>query len=139
MSGARPKSCGMLWRRRLRKSKASREGLHQLLRSGGATREVLMFVVNGLINTRASFDDVAKRLEAGIGPIAKGQPGFQGYYVVQTGDRTGNGVLVYDTAEDWAAAQGAILAWFEENISPLCEGEAQATAGEAIVALDPDV
>lgn len=98
-----------------------------------------MFVVNGQINTRASFADVAKRLEAGIGPIAKAQPGFRGYYVIQTGDRTGNGVLVFERAEDWAAAQGEVLAWFEKNISPLCEGEAQATTGEAIVAIEPDV
>jgi len=96
-----------------------------------------MFVVNGQFNVRDSFDEVARRLEAGIGPIAMRQPGFRGYYVVHTGDRTGQGVLVFDTAEEWAAAQGEILAWYEANISPLCEGEATASAGEVVVSVVP--
>jgi hypothetical protein len=96
-----------------------------------------MFVVNGQFNVRDSFEEVAKRLEAGIGPIAMRQPGFRGYYVVKTGDRTGQGVLVYDTAEEWAAGQGEVLAWYEANISPLCEGDATATSGEVVASVEP--
>jgi len=97
-----------------------------------------MFVVNGQLTVRSDFKDMAKRLEGGLAPIVKRQPGFRGYYVVQTGDRTGQGVLVFDTAQDWAAAQGETLTWYEENISPLCEGAAVATSGEVLVSVEPD-
>lgn len=97
-----------------------------------------MFVVNGQLTVRSDFKDVAKRLEAGLGPIVKRQHGFCGYYVVQTGERTGQGVLVFDTAQDWEAAQGETLAWYEKNITPLCEGEALATSGEVLVSVEPD-
>lgn len=97
-----------------------------------------MFVVNGQINAaRASFEDIAKRLEAGIGAIAMRQPGFRGYYVIQTGERAGNGVLLFATAEDWAAAQDEVVAWYQANIAPLCEGEALATAGEVVASVEP--
>ncbi|CAN7280097.1 hypothetical protein LJR219_001313 [Phenylobacterium sp. LjRoot219] len=96
-----------------------------------------MFVVNGRIKTRASFEEVAKQMEAGIGPIVMGQPGFCGYYVIHTGDRTGEGVLVFDSADDWAPVKDEVVAWFKANISPLLESDGPVAAGECIVVLEP--
>lgn len=96
-----------------------------------------MYVVSGRITTRSSFEETAKRMEAGFGPILLSRPGFRGYYVIQTGERTGDGVLVFDTASEWAAVQDEVLAWFQENIRPQLEGDGAVSAGECIVALEP--
>lgn len=97
-----------------------------------------MHVINGRIKVRSSFEDVAKRLEAGLGPIVKRSPGFRGYYVVDTGDRTGEGIMVFDSADDYAALQDEVAGWFEKNIGPMCEGEPLVSSGEVIVSLEPE-
>jgi hypothetical protein len=97
-----------------------------------------MFVINGRITARSSFEDVARQLEAGLGPIVKRNAGFRGYYIIKTGDRAGEGVLVFEAADDYAAVQDEAAAWYEQNISPLCEGEPLVTSGEVIVSLEPE-
>lgn len=96
-----------------------------------------MYVVNGQVTTRASFEDIAKQMEAGMGPLVMGRPGFQGYYIVQTGDRTGQGTLVFDTAAQWAAVKDDVINFFEKNIRPQLEGDGAVSEGECIVALEP--
>lgn len=96
-----------------------------------------MYVVNGQMTTRGAFEETAKQLKEGLGSIVMGQPGFLGYYIVKTGERTGHGVLVFDTADEWAAAQDEVVTWFKANIQSQLEGEGIVSAGECIVALEP--
>lgn len=98
-----------------------------------------MYVVNGRIKARSSFADLAKKLEAGMGPIVKRAAGFRGHYIVDTGDGAGEGVLVFDTLADYEAVQPEIIAWYEKNISPLlADEEGTVSQGEVIVSVEPD-
>ena len=97
-----------------------------------------MYVINGRIKARSSIEEVAKKLEAGMSPIVRNAAGFRGHYVVQTGDRTGEGVLVFDSAEDYAAVEPQVIAWFQKNMMSLLDGEGDVTKGEVIVSVEAD-
>ena len=97
-----------------------------------------MYVINGRIKARTSIEEVAKKLEAGMSPIVQRTHGFRGHYLVRTGERTGEGVLVFDSAEDFAAAQPDVISWYETNISPMLEGEGDVTQGEVIMSVEAD-
>jgi hypothetical protein len=98
-----------------------------------------VFVINGRIKVRAGFGDSARKLEQGIGRIASKSPGFRGYYVVQTGPREGDGILVFDDASDWKTVESETADWFTREMAPMCDGEPEIRTGEVIVAIEQDM
>ena len=78
-------------------------------------------------------DEFARRIKEGAIAIISNVPGFMGYYVVYSPDDTVTAISVFN---DFAGAEESnrrALAWIEENLAPLLDGPATATAGPVIV------
>jgi hypothetical protein len=98
-----------------------------------------MYVTTGQMKARTSFAEIAKLLEAGMVPILRRAPGFMGYYVMRSDDRTGAGTAVFRTEKDWAEVSDEVGAWFEKTITPLCQGAPVIISGEVITSIDADM
>jgi len=78
-------------------------------------------------------EELARRIKEGAIPIISDVPGFRAYYVVYAPDDTVVSVSVFN---DYAGAEESNkrgLAWIEQNLTPLLDGPASATAGPVIV------
>jgi hypothetical protein len=98
-----------------------------------------MFVTTGQMKARTSFAEIAKRLEAGMIPIVQRAPGFMGYYIMKSDNSTGAGTAVFRTEQDWTAVSDEVLAWFEKNVTPLCQGDPVVISGEVITSVEADM
>ena len=73
--------------------------------------------------------EVARRAVEEFGPMLKGRPGFQGYYVVDAGDGVLATISVFDTKEAALETTSAAAAWVQENLPELAANPPQVTAG----------
>jgi hypothetical protein len=76
---------------------------------------------------------LANRIKEGAIPIVSDVPGFRAYYVIYAPDDTVTAISIFD---DFAGAEESNrrgLAWSEQNLAPLLEGQATAVAGPVIV------
>jgi hypothetical protein len=98
-----------------------------------------MFVTTGQMKARTSFAEIAKQLESGMVPILRRAPGFMGFYIMKSDDRTGAGTAVFRTEKDWAAVNDEVIAWFDKNVTPLCQGDPVVITGEVISSIEADM
>jgi hypothetical protein len=63
-----------------------------------------MYAVIRKFNKMRSVDEVARRAEAGLAPILRQSPGFQGYYVVNGGNDVGVSITLSGCETSLAAA-----------------------------------
>ena len=78
-------------------------------------------------------EDLARRIKEGAIPIISDVSGFRAYYVIYAPDDTVTAISIFD---DYAGAEESNkrgLAWIEQNLAPLMEGQATAAAGPVIV------
>ena len=75
-------------------------------------------------------DEVTRRASGEFSAILAGQPGFQGYWVVNSGGGVIATISVFDTAEQAEASTAAAAGWVGENLAELIPNPPQVTAGE---------
>jgi hypothetical protein len=73
--------------------------------------------------------EVGRRAVEEFGPMLRGRPGFQGYYVVDAGDGVLATISVFETEEAALDTIPAAAAWVRENIPELADIPPQVTAG----------
>ena len=95
-----------------------------------------MFVVTVHVKTRESAE-LTKRLQTGLGPILKRNPGFRGYHSIEADDGVRLGVMMFETRADAVAFRSASQAWVEKELVPLV-GTPEIIAGEVLFSIRPD-
>jgi effector-binding domain-containing protein len=78
-------------------------------------------------------EELATRIKEGAVPIISDVPGFQAYYVVYAPDDTVTSISIFDNYESAEESNRRVIAWVEQNLSPLLQGPATAVAGPVIV------
>ena len=94
-----------------------------------------MYAVIRKFNKMRSVEEVARRAEAGLVPILRQAPGFQGYYVVNGGNDVGVSITLFDTQDAVQEAHRRAMAWIKDNLGDLYEGEPDVTTGEVLVSV----
>ncbi len=92
-----------------------------------------MYAVIRKFNKMRSIEEVARRAEAGLGPILRQSPGFRGYYVINGGNDVGVSITLFDRQDAVREAHQRAMAWIKENLSDSYEGEPEVTMGEVVV------
>jgi heme-degrading monooxygenase HmoA len=94
-----------------------------------------MYAVIRKFTKMRSVEEAARRAEAGLAPILRQSPGFQGYYVVNGGNDVGLSITLFDTQDAVQEAQRRAMAWIKDNLGDLYEGEPDVTTGEVLVSV----
>lgn len=74
----------------------------------------------------------AQRAETGLMAILKKEPGFVGYTIFDAGGGVGGSVTYFRDRESALAANALALAWINESLPDLFDGEPQITIGEVL-------
>jgi hypothetical protein len=96
-----------------------------------------MYVVIRKFNHMHSVSEAARRAESGIGQLLQRSPGFQGYYVFDSGNGMGGSVTLFDSRETALAANEKALAWIRASLADLVQGEPEITSGEILAVVKP--
>ena len=92
-----------------------------------------MYVVIRKFNKMRELDEVARRAEAGVGPLLREAPGFKAYYVCDGGHGVGFSVTVFESRAAAATeASAKALIWIKENLRDLYEGQPEVTSGDVL-------
>ena len=78
-------------------------------------------------------EELARRIKEGAIPIISDVPGFRAYYVVYAPDDTVVSISIFNDHAGAEESNKRGLSWIEQNLSPLLDGPASATAGPIIV------
>jgi hypothetical protein len=78
-------------------------------------------------------EELARRIKEGAIPIISDVEGFMAYYVVYAPDDTVTAISIFNQYAQAAEANKRVLAWIEQDLSPLLVGPATAVAGPVIV------
>jgi hypothetical protein len=78
-------------------------------------------------------EELARRIKEGAIPIISDVPGFRAYYVVYAPDDTVVSISIFNDHAGAEESNKRGLSWIEQNLSPLLDGSASATAGPVIV------
>ena len=78
-------------------------------------------------------EELARRIKEGAIPIISDVEGFMAYYVVYAPDDTVTAISIFNQYAQAAEANQRVLAWIEQDLSPLLVGPATAVAGPVIV------
>jgi hypothetical protein len=78
-------------------------------------------------------EELARRIKEGAIPIISDVPGFRAYYVVYAPDDTVVSISIFNDHAGAEESNKRGLWWIEQNLSPLLDGPASATAGPVIV------
>jgi hypothetical protein len=73
--------------------------------------------------------EVARRAVAEFGPTLSGQPGFQGYWVVDAGGGVLATITVFETEQAAVDSTSAAAGWIRDNMPELAPNAPQVTAG----------
>ncbi len=73
--------------------------------------------------------DVARRAVEEFGPMLKGRPGFQGYWVVDAGNGVMATITVFETEEAAVDSTSAAADWIRESLPELASNTPQVTVG----------
>jgi len=80
------------------------------------------------------YEMVFRKVEAGLVPMLKGQPGFRSYCALLTEDGDGVSVTVFDGREQAIEANGQALGWVQSNLRDLLPDAPEVIAGECVLA-----
>ena len=80
-----------------------------------------------------SVDDLLQETKDGIVPIIKEAPGFQAYYLINSGGGTVTSVSVFDDQAGAEESNRLAADWVQENIAGRIQGSPEITAGEVRV------
>ena len=83
--------------------------------------------------TTGSPKDLAQKVESGLVPIFKKNPGFVAYYAVDGGDGHLASVSVFDSAEAAHNSNEQAAAWVKDNVSQFVPDPPQVTHGQVLV------
>ena len=75
-------------------------------------------------------EEAARRASSDFAAILGGQPGFQGYWVVNGGSGVLASISVFETKEEAEASTKAAASWVGENLAEFVPNAPQVTAGE---------
>src|ERR1700736_672738 len=78
-------------------------------------------------------EELARRIKEGAIPIVSDVEGFMAYYVVYAPDDTVTAISIFNKYEEAEEANRRMIAWIEQDLSPLLTGPATAVAGPVIV------
>jgi heme-degrading monooxygenase HmoA len=78
----------------------------------------------------ADSAEVARRAIDEFAPQLRGQPGFQGYWVVDAGDGVMATITVFETEDAAVGSNAAAATWVQENLANLVPNPPRVTAGE---------
>jgi len=78
-------------------------------------------------------EELARRIKEGAIPIISDVEGFKAYYVVYAPDDTVTAISIFNDYAGAAESNKRVLAWIEQNLTPLLAGPATAMAGPVIV------
>jgi len=73
--------------------------------------------------------EVARRAVNEFAPQLRERPGFQGYWVVDSGDGVIATITAFETEEEAAESVSAAAAWVQETVAHLIPNPPQVTAG----------
>lgn len=73
--------------------------------------------------------EVARRAVEEFGPMLKGRPGFQGYWVVDAGNGVMATITVFETEEAAVDSTSAAADWIRESLPELASNTPQVTVG----------
>lgn len=95
-----------------------------------------MFV--GVLSARVrDGEELTRRVQGGLGPILKRNPGFRGYHSIDAGDGRRIGVVMFETRGDAEAAREAAQEWVEKSLAPIAE-QTDIVMGEVLFTIRPD-
>lgn len=77
-----------------------------------------------------SVDDLLQQAEEGLVPIMKDAPGFQAYYLINTGGGTVTSVSVFEDQAGAEESNRLAADWVGENLADKVQGPPEITAGE---------
>jgi heme-degrading monooxygenase HmoA len=66
-----------------------------------------------------------QRIEHGLVPLLRKEPGFVHLYIVQVGEGEGLSISVFETKEHTEEGNRKTLEWAKEHIFPLAQGPAE--------------
>lgn len=95
-----------------------------------------MFVVTVRAQPRDN-EELTRRLQTGLGPILKRNPGFRGYHSIQADDGARLGIMMFETREDAEAFRGESQSFVDNELVPL-SGQPEILAGEVLFSIRPD-
>jgi hypothetical protein len=95
-----------------------------------------MFVVMVSVTARDG-EELTRRVQTGLAPILKRNPGFRGYHSIDAGDDRRVGVIMFETREDAEAAREAAQEWVQTSVVPL-GGKPEMVMGDVIFSIRPD-
>ena len=73
-----------------------------------------MYVVIRKFNKMRELDEVARRAEAGVGPLLREAPGFKAYYICDGGHGVGFSVTIFESRAAAATeASAKALIWIQ--------------------------
>jgi heme-degrading monooxygenase HmoA len=79
-------------------------------------------------------DELIKKAEETLAPRLSDAPGFQGYYLIQAGDRVFSSVGFYDTAEHADEANRLASDWVRaQSLETALPSAPMVTSGEVVV------
>jgi heme-degrading monooxygenase HmoA len=76
------------------------------------------------------YEMVFRKVEAGLVPMLKAQPGFRLYCALLTEDGDGVSMTVFDEREQAIEANGQALAWVRDNLGDVVPEPPEVVAGE---------
>jgi heme-degrading monooxygenase HmoA len=85
-----------------------------------------MYAVLRRITVHPHFvEESVQRIEHGLMPLLRNEPGFVELYVVQVGQGEGVSISIFATRADAEAGNRKSLEWAKEQIFPLAQGPAE--------------
>jgi heme-degrading monooxygenase HmoA len=85
-----------------------------------------MYAVLRRITVQPHFlEESVRRVEQGLMPLLRNEPGFVELYVVQVGEGEGVSISIFETREDAEDGNRKSLEWAKEQIFPLAVGPAE--------------
>src|SRR6478672_6304707 len=81
-----------------------------------------------------SVRDAAQRAETGLMAILRKEPGFLGYSIFDAGGGVGGSVTFFEDRESALAANALALAWINESLPDLFDGQPEIVVSEVLYA-----
>jgi heme-degrading monooxygenase HmoA len=85
-----------------------------------------MYAVLRRIHVQPQFvEESVKRMEYGLVPLLRKEPGFVEIYVILVGEGVGVSISIFETGQDAEEGNRRSLEWAREQIFPLALGPAE--------------